>query len=159
MSDYGIAISNKDSNVNDLKDILFTSKYATAKLDTSKDISFSNILFTFLNNPPEPTPPASVTTRVMTIPHTYNYIPSFWSLINISSPVSSSFRQDYFQESGIVSAQTAFDSAVFYVDADKDNINFYVTKDINDAVFGLPNPLTGLILKIRLYVFVENVGI
>jgi hypothetical protein len=158
MSDYGILISDKGSDVKELENILFTTKHPTAKLDTANPVSFQNIGFRFISDPPEPAnPPTALTTRVATLPHGYSYTPSFWSLVNIVLPVPAAFRQDYFQESGVLSLQTAFDGAQFLVSADETNIYFDVTKTLNTASGGVANPLTGMVLRIRLYVFVEGI--
>lgn len=159
MADHGILISGKDSDVNKLENIIFTTKYATAKLDMANPISFQSIRLTFLNDPPEPpNPPTELTTRVAILPHGYTYTPSFWSLVNILLPIPTNFKQDYFQESGVLSTQTAFDAAEFLVTADNTNIYFDVKKTRVTASGGMVNTLTGMILKIRLYIFVEDVG-
>lgn len=159
MADYGLLISDKNSDVTKLENIIFTTKYPTAKLDTRNPVSFRDIQFTFLNDPPEPAnPPTVLTTKVATLAHGYTYVPSFWSLVNILLPVSTNFKQDYFQESGVLSTQTAFDAAEFLVDADQDNVHFYVRKTLVTASGGLANDLTGMILRIRLYIFVEGVS-
>lgn len=156
-NNHGILISNKDSDVNKLENIIFTTKYATAKLDTSKNISFRNIILTINTDPPEPAnPPVYQKTRIATMPHGYNYNPSFWSLINILLPVSSTFDQDYFQEAGVVSKNTAFDEATFIVSANNQNIYFDVLKYSDIGAGGSTNNISGLKLKIRLYVFAED---
>lgn len=156
MGDIGILVSDKGSDVKDLKDIIFTSKYATAKLDTKNETSFRNIDFTFNSDPPEPVSPAIYRkTKVGSIPHGYDYWPSYWSLVEVLLPVGS-FYEQVFQETGLVDKDGAFAEASFMVKADSTSINFFVRKYKEDVQ---TTDLTGLRLRIRLYVFVEDVGV
>lgn len=158
MSDYGIIISDKDSDVKSLEKILFTTKYATAKLDTTNQASFSNITLRFINDPPEPGGGGgTATTRVGIFEHGYDYKPSYWSLIQVVLATSSNYAP-YFQEQGNISSQTITDDTViFRVSADEKNIYFNIDK--TNTGLGSPNNITGMILRIRLYVFAEDVGI
>lgn len=157
MSDYGIAISSKNADVDKLQDVIYTTKYVTAKLDTNNPVSFSNVRIQFNTDPPEPVAPAIYReTKVFSTPHGYNYIPSNWSLVAVEVPPATGVYQSYYQEDGLVSAQTATDGAYFSVGMDSTNVNFYVRK-YNDA--GSPNSLVGVALKVRIYVFAEDVGI
>lgn len=159
MSDYGVIVSEKDSDVKKLENIIFTSKYVTAKLDTSKDVSFQDILLTFDNDPPAPVSGILVT-KVYSVEHGYNYKPSIWSLVSIVSPsfgVLSDFQQDFFQEAGVISSHSSDDEASFYVDADDTYVNFYVRKFKSGALDD-DNDLSTYVLRVRLYVFAEDVN-
>ena len=164
MADYGIKISKEDTDVftSQGADVLLSSSYPFAKLDTTKDVSFRNTLITFLNNPPEPTgvgADVSKTTLIYSFAHGYSYTPSAWHLMNIVVPVpSTAFDQDYFQDGGTVASTTAFDSAVFYATVDATNVNYYVTKNFSGGITSTNN-ITGLQIKVRSYVFVEDVGV
>ncbi len=159
MSDYGIVISDKDSDVNKLEDILFTTKYPTAKLDTTNPSSFRDIVLRFANDPPEPDPSGGVTdTLVGSVAHGYTRVTSYWTLVHTFFAPGAVFYQPYFQEEGAISAQVVGeDVARFYIDIDDENVNFHLQK-VNTGL-GSANNLTGFVLKIRLYVFAEDLGI
>lgn len=160
MSDYGILISDKDSDVNKLENILFSTKYPTVKLDTDKPTSFRDFTLKFTNDPPAPSGvigDVRITTKVASLPHGYNYIPSSWSLVNVVLPPPSPFYQRYFQEYGTISAYSSDDSAQFYIELDSANVNFYVKKVRFDPGAS-SNPLIGAILKLRLYIFAEDLN-
>lgn len=153
MGDYGIKVVDPQSgqNVNEAVDsaLLLTSKYVVIKLDTTKNQSFQNINLVFLNNPPG----GGANTVVYSFAHTYNYVPSNWSLVRIATvDPSSVFHQNYFMSKGVISQYTLLDYAGFNVQADATNINFEVER------FGTAN-IVGMALQIRMYVFAEDIGL
>lgn len=162
MGDVGARVSatDKDALTSTGKDLLLSS-YPLTKLDVSKTVSFQNINLIFINDPPEP-PGLSGTlnTQVYSFAHGYSYVPATWFLIQvITSPVGSNFTQNYFQDNGIIGAHTAFDEATFYAKTDVTNVYFYVGKTVNSGLGGVANNLVNTRLKIRSYVFTEDVGV
>ncbi len=162
MSDYGVKVSAEDQDVYSAigQEILLTTRYPFAKLDTTKDESFKNTLLTFITNPTEPSGvgDTELTTTVYSFPHGYDYIPSAWHLVQITNPAGgTAFDQDYFQDSGIVASHTAFDGAIFESEVDATTVYYKITKYYDSGLGGSTNDITGLQLKIRSYIFVEGV--
>lgn len=162
MGDFGIKVARIGSDVDTATgvDVLMNTRYPFAKLDTAEDISFQNITFTFNNDPPNPSgvfPDQLRTTTVYTQAHPYNYIPAVWGLVKITTNApSSAFQQAYFLNEGVVAARTAFSEAGFRVEADDDNIYFEVDKWYGGGGDPVTN-IAGLVLKVRLYVFADEV--
>lgn len=138
------------------KQLVINGSYPFLKLDTQNPVSFQTIVFTFNTDPPEPSGGNTTqNTTVYTIPHGYSYTPAFWSLVQtLVPPTGTHLSQTYFQSAGIIAAQTVDDSAGFLIEADSRNIYFIVQK-FNDGA-GSPNNLVGCVLRIRLYVFVDD---
>lgn len=160
MADYGIRVSAEDQDAFEAsgQNLLLTTEYPFAKLDTTNEVSFQNVLLTFITNPPEPSVGTSLTTTVYSFAHGYDYIPSAWHLVTIVTPKSgTSFDQDYFQDLGIIAQNTVADSAVFYVDVDATTVYYRVTKNLDTGFGGTANDITGMQLRIRSYIFVEGV--
>lgn len=160
---FGVKVVNATKNILTATgiDILLTTKYPHMKLDTNLSTSFSDFTFTFNSDPPIPTgvfPDVDKITTVYTYAHGYNYVPSIWSLIQVTTAVASNFYQPYFQSAGVLSAHTAFDDAAFFVYADATNIYFKVDK-YYDNRFGnaSTNNLIGTVLDIRVYVFADDI--
>jgi hypothetical protein len=164
MANFGIKVSapEKDVLTSADADLLLNITDPLTKLDVSNDVSFRNITLTFVNNPPEPSgifPDIYATTLVYSFNHGYDYVPATWFLIQVVLPVSGSiFYQSYFQDGGLVDSNSAFDEALFYVQVTATAVNFYIRKYYNSGAGGSPNDITGLVLKIRSYVFVEDIG-
>lgn len=162
MGDFGIKVSRVNSDIATAAgaDILMNVTYPFAKLDTSNTKSFQNIILTFENDPPEPTGAGAdiyLDTLVYSFNHGYTYTPSFWNLIQITTPVAgTNFDQDYFQEVGVVAATTAADGVAFFTEVTDTAVNYYIEKYYDSAGFGSTNDITGLQLTIRPYVFVED---
>lgn len=160
MADYGIRVSLEDQNVFEAtgQELILSTANPFAKLDTTNDVSFQNVLLTFLTNPPEPSVGTELTTTVHSFAHGYTYIPSAWHLVTIVTPKSgTSFDQDYFQDSGVIAQNTAFDGVTFFVEVDATMVYYKVTKFLDTGSGGSANDITGMQLRIRSYVFVEGV--
>ncbi len=162
MADIGLKVSIEDTDALTATgtDVLLNN-YPQAKLDTKNPKSFQNITMTFLNNPPEP-PGLSgiVDTLVYSFPHGYTYIPECWFLVQVVTPPAvAAYYQEYFQDSGLLSSRTPFDQARFYVLVDATTVYMYVEKYVETAFGGLPNDITGSQIRIRPYVFVDDIGV
>jgi len=159
MSDYGLKVSKDGVDVRTATgvELLLNLSKPQAKLDTTKTVSFQNIDLLFLNDPPEGTGAGdTATTLVYKVAHGYTYTPSFWCLVQETPPSGTAFYQAYFQDTGLVAQHTGFDYASFYVKADATNVNFYVDKYYDSGFGGLANNISGMLLRIRLYIFVED---
>lgn len=159
----GFKISREGTDVTTAtgKDILLNLGYPQAKLDTTKTVSFQNISFLFLTNPPGGAGLGdTATTLVYRIPHGYTYIPEAWVLFQeVTPPAGAAFYQNYFQDSGTISAHGPFDNATFYAKPDATYLNFYVDKFYVSGLAGVDNNLVGGLFKIRPYIFVNDVGV
>lgn len=157
---FDFKLSKDGVNVLDAteEELLLSLDKPLAKLDTANEVSFQNIRLNFATDPPEPNATTVIyaDTLVYEIEHGYDYIPSFWSLIRVMNPPNAGvpFSQAYFQDSGVVSGVNAFTLASFSVKATDTKIQFWIQKyrDVGSPV----NPLIGLILQIRLYVFADD---
>lgn len=154
---YGIAISTPNVNVNGAKtnQLLLSSKYPFIKLDTQSSISFQTINLSIYQDPPEPVLPATDTiTNVYKFEHGLKYTPKIWSLFQVVVPPTTHFYQPYFQEGGVIAAQTAYDGASMYYTADAQYVYIWIDK-FNDGT-GSPNNLIGTVIKITLFTFVDD---
>lgn len=160
MSDVGIKISKANIDVVDATgaDVLLDINNPHTKLDTTNLVSFQNINLTFITNPAEPSLGNVTTTLVYSFPHGYSYFPSYWCLFQITSRATGTiFSQDYFQDTGIIALQNVGDYATIEIQADATSIYFYIKK--YQGLGLATNNLLGLVLKIRPYIFVQDVGI
>lgn len=151
MADTGIKISLPNTNVlnTDPQNVIFDSKNPFIKIDTQNTVGFQTINLTFINDPPEDT-----YTVVYSFAHGYTYTPSLETLFFVTSPqLTAVSYQQYFQDGGTLSSQSAFDGAVLYAVADGTNVYFIVWK-FNSG--GSPNPLTGVGVRITSHVFVDD---
>lgn len=158
MADYGFLTSlpGKDVLHPAIGDLVVSTKYPLAKLDSSTSVSFQNVNIFFAHDPPEPAMLGNIqTTLIDSFPHGYKYKPRFWALGTLST-AAFNYHQDYFIGSGILSAHTTSDYAQIYVNVDSTNVNIYVDKFLD--TFGTANDLTATSVKLRVYVFVEDVG-
>ena len=162
-NDYGIKISapGYDARSATNLQLLLNMEYPIAKLDTTNIVSFQDILLTFVNDPPEPAVPGvtPATTLVYSFNHGYSYTPQVWSLINVVVPPPSSMpTYDVFnQEQALLSILTIVDYASLRIVTDATKVYFYVDKYQSGLPGGGPNPLGSCQVKIRVYVFVQDI--
>jgi hypothetical protein len=161
--DYGIKISDTETDVNkaELDQLLLSSRYPFAKLDTSNEVSFRNIQLRMNQDTPNPagTSPNTVTdTVVYQFAHGYDYTPAYWSLIQVLAPPTSVvFYQDIFQDDGVIGQTSPFSVSSLSVQVDEDNVYVIVSKYLDTGLGGSAMSLIGTVLRIRLFVFVENI--
>lgn len=163
MGNIGIKVVREGADIKTAvgSEILLTTKDPLIKLDSTSQTSFRDIKLTFTRDPPEPTgvgTDITLSTIVYQYPHGYNYVPSFWGLVQNLFPSSSNFYQAYFQADGILSAHTADDNATLSITADATNIYFTVTKFYIAGVGASMNNIIGTILNCKVYVFVDDIG-
>lgn len=161
MADYGIKVSQDGVDARTATDaqLLLNMKYPIAKLDTTNPVSFQNFTITFVTDPPEPALDSNNTTLIYRFAHGYNYVPQMWSLINVvTPPASRSILQPYAQDANLLANVTPADTAVMRVRADATYINITVDKSRTSLPGNGPNPLPGLVVKLRIYVFVQDVS-
>jgi hypothetical protein len=137
---------------------LFSVKNPFAKLDKTKPSSFRNIRLLFNHEPPNPDGLIAfgpLTTLVYQFAHGYDYVPSTWFLMQNLAQTGVGLQPAYQQEGGTVIETDAgfFTAAILRVNADKDNVYFYVDKYYQQGD-GQPLPnILGFTLLIRVYVF------
>lgn len=160
--DFGIKVSADESDALEAaaEDLLLSTTYPFAKIDSSNDTSFRNILLSFNQDVPQPSGVGTDLYRdtvVYSFEHGYDYAPSYWSLIQVVVPPSSvTFSQERFQDTGVIGGITAFDSASLTVKVDDERVYLVVTK-YKDTAFGGGNVnLVPCTLRVRLFVFVEE---
>jgi len=159
--DYGILITAPGSDTSSATggQVLMNTSNPFFKMDTQVPTSFQSIVLLITTDPPEPVYPVmNRYTTVASFPHGYNYVPAIEALFTVTSAApATNLYQQYFQDTGLVAAQTVDDGATLYCAANATNIYFIIQK-FNDGI-GSANLLTGLALQISLHVFVEGVGI
>lgn len=156
MGDYGIRTSIPGTGVFDTDGpkINFDTSKPFIKIDTQNDEGFKTITLSIVTDPPE-----NATTILHQFAHGYDYAPSIEVLFYVSNkPALAVAYQEYFQDSGLLSQRTAFDAAVLFAVADATNV-YIVCAKYKDAVFGLPNVLSGANIDITTHVFVEDIGV
>lgn len=147
MGDFGIKISVDGVDVTRAtqEQLLLSMSYPHAKLDTQNDNSFQNIRLTFQNNPP------GSKTLVHSFAHEYTYVPSFWVLMQVEvPPISITSYQAYSQDVSVFLNGLNF--CVLTTEVTDTDVNFYTEK-------GGTLDMTGTVVLMRPYVFVEDVGV
>lgn len=146
--------------------VIFTTKYAFAKLDTqlgiddstnppSGPISFQNLTL-FFNTDPPAISGGKLQTLIYQFPHGYTYIPTFWVLFQNSSGTNTDASNAYGSENSIIlSTQEAGSFAQLIVWANETNFYIYVLK-VWDGIAAQPN-IIGFTLNLRFYIFVEPI--
>jgi len=158
MSDFGIKISEKGSNVNsaDVTKLLLNSKYPFSKIDTQHPNSFTTLRLTFYNDPPEVIGTTTIT-KVYPYLHGYPYTPQYWAMGRVVSPPAGfgGYYDNTFSDmqDGVVRGETPADLAYIFLRANSTSIDVYIAKYYNTV----PLPLTGMVIDISFYVFVDGI--
>ena len=134
--------------------IIFTTKYPFAKLDTTNLNSFTVLTILLTKDVANP---ASVnntaTTLIYSYAHGYTYVPSTWFLMSIDG-----FKTVSGQENGFIygaNSSAGVSSVTLTIVVDAVNVNFYANKFWGGVNPSPPN-ITGTVITIRSYVFVED---
>jgi len=169
VSSNGVNLKNANTN-----QTTFSDKYPFHKLDKLNQVSFQTITIQFFNEPPNPngTTVFTQTTQVYKFAHGYSYIPTIWSLFEVTSftgsaaATSTSFvsQPDYYNQGyGVImlTTDTGANAAFLQVQADATNVYVNVIKayDTVDESPLYPPNIIGTIIKLRVYVFVEDLGV
>jgi len=160
MADYGLKISapGYDARTATNLQLLLNMTYPIAKLDSTNGVSFRDITLTFATDPPEPALDSFNSTIVYSFAHGYSYIPQMWSMITMTTPPASrTILQPYNQDYMILASVTPADIAILYIRADATNINYIVEKTRSSLPGNGPNPLAPCVIKVRTYVFVQDI--
>jgi hypothetical protein len=137
--------------------VLFNATNPFAMLDTANTASFQNISIFFNNDPPFPgVAGTSIKTLIYSFPHGYTYTPQTWTLYQNNNG-SGGGNLSYGYEDSVIASQPGLNFAYLHVEADATNINIYVLK-VASLVPANPN-IQAFTLKLRIYVFVEDIGI
>lgn len=158
MADYGIKISTPGVDARTATDLqlLLNMKYPIAKLDTTNVASFQDVTLTFATDPPEPGAGNTNSTTVYSYAHGYTYVPQLWSMLTVTvPPTSQPIQQPYSQEFIVLSQKTPVDIAILRIRADATNITYIVEKSQGGAP--VANPLQPCVVKVRTYVFVQDI--
>ncbi len=163
MSDFGIKVSEEGFDAQDAEvdNLLLTTAYPHAKIDTSNQTSFRNYLITFQNDIPNPVgtfPNVYRDTLVHSFEHGYDYTPAYWSLCEVVIPPSgAAYYQRIFQDSGLIGTPVVGSEAYFNVKVDHEKVYFIATKYLNTGIGGTALSIAGAQLRLRLFVFVEHI--
>jgi hypothetical protein len=153
MADYGFLVSlpGKDVLRPSIGDLVVATRYPLAKLDTTNQNSFKTLNIFFTTNPPD-----NATTLIYSYPHSYKYgkTPQVWALAQVTNGTSVASYQPYFYNSGILGINTPADAAILRVTADSTYIYIFVDKTSS----GSPVNLISVSVKLRVYVFVDDIG-
>lgn len=138
--------------------VIFTTKYPFAKIDTQNPVSFQNIGIFFNNDPPfDPTGSTTITTPIYQFKHGYDYIPTYWMLYQNTNASNNQRQWTYGNEGSLIYAPTAFNYAQLLVAVDKLFFTVYVLKSYSGL--GLQANIVGFTIKLRVYIFTEPVVI
>lgn len=164
MSDVGIKVSSEGFDVLSATDAqtLMNIHYPFMKIDTTNPVSFQNIVLTFNTDPPESSgisPDTSLVTTVYSFNHGYSYRPATWTQVFVvTPPPSGANSQTYFTETGYISRHTAADGAIFLTQFDDQKVYYKINKFLFTAGGGSANNIIGTVLRIRTYVFVQDIN-
>lgn len=163
MADTGIKVSREDVDVFEATgdDLLLDMDSPLAKLDSSKDTSFRNILITFANDPPNPDGISDFNqeTEIYKFKHGYDYIPSTWILYQNLTPASSGVSIEYAMYGGVIYSPDAGAAAYFFFTVDETYIRLIVRKTYISGFGSGVASIVGFRLRIRVYVFAEDIGV
>lgn len=162
MGDYGLKISLPGVNAHTAGTSQSTNigQYPQLKLDTQNPMAFQNILLLIISDPPEPVSPATdAFTTVYQFAHGYKYVPSVETLFYVKNPPSTNFYQEYFQDMGIIAAQSVGSFVTLYASTDATNVYFIIDKFDNFQFGAAPNLLTGTTIQISCHVFLDDIGV
>jgi hypothetical protein len=154
---YGIEITapNVSATSASTSQLIMSSKYPFIKLDTQSSKSFQTIFLYFNNDPPEPSGVGTQTTIVYSFAHGLTYTPRVWAeFITIAQPALTHFNQTYFQDLGVIAAQTIDDLVTMYITADSTNV--YIKVDKSNFGGGSPNSLAASSFQISIYQFIDD---
>lgn len=159
MADFGIKVSSNGNSAVSATgaQLVLTSKYPLAKLDRTNPASFSNIHITFLHDVPVGE------TLVYTLPHGYKYRPTVWSLIQVIGTAAPYTDFGFLMDKGAMlegpGTFGGYEYVSFYTKWDATNVYYYVNKRQANLIVSPFSAVTvaGMALRIRSYVFVEDV--
>lgn len=155
MSDFGIkvATNGNDAKIAAGKQIVMSSKNPLAKIDRTNDKGVQNIRIQFNTNPPKGP------VLVYSYAHGYKYTPTIWNLIQAVG-VAAPYKADpYLMDTGSILFNSPASYADFFVEVDATNVYYYVNR-YYDTLISNPSfnvTLAGIALRIRTYIFVEDV--
>lgn len=152
-------------NGNGPSDVIFSTQYPYAKLDTQHGIdltknpptnptSFQNISIFFNSNPPYD-PLFPVVTQIYQFAHGYDFVPTYWVLYQNVGASNTVGGFAYGNENSIILGTTPFSFAELLLNVDNQNVTFFVQQIYKggDPVVNL----VGVTIRIRLYIFVEPI--
>jgi hypothetical protein len=156
LSDYGIKISKAGVDVRTAKnsDLILNLKYPFTKLDSTRSVSFQNITILFTNDPPngDGLTANPITTTVYRFSHGYSYVPRTWLLFQQSNSTGFSYGSE-----GTTILQTyPLSTAQLTMQVDDTYVYINVMKIYGDNTVA-PANIQGYNVKLRVYVFAENV--
>lgn len=138
------------------ENVIFTTKYPFAKLDTQNPVSFQNISIFFNSDPPyDPTGATAVTTEVYKFAHGYDYEPTWWVLFLNNNASNNSAGFTYGEEGSIIKSTSVSTFVQLVVSVDKTFVHISVIKTFTMAD-PAPN-IIGYTVTLRFYVFTEPV--
>lgn len=162
MADTGIHISEEDKNAytSTGTDLLLDMDSPLAKLDSSNDVSFQNILLTFNTEPPNPDGVTSFNrdTEVYRFKHGYSYIPATWMMYQNLTPDSVG-SVAYSTIGGVIASPDAGSAAYLFYYVDSTYVHIVVRKSFQSGVGSGVTAIIGYRLRIRIYVFAEDIGV
>lgn len=168
MAEPGVGIQILSPTGNGPGDVIFTTKYPFAKLDTQLGIdltanpptgpvSFQNFSIFFNNDPPyDPTGATQILTEVARFKHGYSgHIPTWWPLFQNTNASNDVSQWTYGNETAIIKATSLTTYAQLFIQVDDTNVIIYILKSFH---LGFPQAnIVGFTIKLRVYLFVEPV--
>jgi hypothetical protein len=162
MADLGLKISEDGVSVEKATEdqILMDFDKPFAKLDTTNENSFKNIKLFFANDPPNPDgiTDFNLRTEVYRFKHGYDYVPATWLLFENLTYASSLGSVQYGQGGSVIASEGAGSAAYLgYYVTDTDFVIFVNKGFVSGFGVGVTN-IAGSQLRLRIYVFAEDVG-
>lgn len=134
--------------------VIFTTKYPFAKLDTTNLVSFQNIRLFFATEPPG-VEGSIVSTTVYSFKHGYTKPPTYWLLYQNLASANTAGSFAYGQEGSVIVSPIVSTFAQLKILLDDTTAYIQVEKT---WTMGGPAPLiAGTTLLLRIYIFVEPV--
>jgi len=144
MADYGFKVSQPDKSVfsDNVGDLLLTTQYPFAKIDSTTENTFFTVQFTFVTNPSLDTE-----TKFYSVPFPYTYSPMMWEIwwdLTLGAEVGIGRY--------ISSSSATFHNLYTKVNTIDKTLDFYVYNSSS----GVPQNLTGLTGTYSAYIFVDD---
>jgi hypothetical protein len=132
-----------------------SSKFPLAKIDRTNKVSLQNIHIFFSQNVPK------AKTLIYSFPHGYKYTPTLWSLVQCIGVTTPYTANPYIMDNGTILFTAGVGYCSLSIEADATNVYFYTTRPYDTLITNNTYNVTvaGVGLRIRTYVFVEDVGI
>lgn len=133
------------------QNILLNTRYPFSLIDSTKKTSYQVVELYLAQDPPNAStpafgPPNSLTTKVYSFAHGYDYVPMAYFLISLDNFITVEGSTYCYIDSDV----SIYPQAYFFISVSKTDVNFYITKSV-DTAGGNVN-LSGKTIYVRTYI-------